>query len=216
MSKGASLSKSYTPDGCCFTSLCIGLCIKNRRHIWGYFSEIFGHITAIWTPRGDFYTDEACLKSVREAKASRNNGREIISTSKPPVHHDNILHRGFQGDGRVLPSCMSLSDLKWRKSQPGIMNHAGLWAARNFCYILYFHFLSQWILVLWCTVGFMGPSIFPPWCRETPVSRTAISLSVTIFPVQQSFYTEKTMFPFPFTLNGIWSWWRFSIQFWTK
>ena len=26
-----------------------------------------------------------------------------------------------------------------------------------------------------------GPSIGPPWCRETPVSRTAMSLSVTFF-----------------------------------
>ena len=28
-------------------------------------------------------------------------------------------------------------------------------------------------------------------------------------------YTEKTTFPFPFTLNEIWSWWQFSFQFWT-
>ena len=26
-------------------------------------------------------------------------------------------------------------------------------------------------------------------------------------------YAEKTIFPFPFTLNGIWSWWQFSFQF---
>ena len=31
-----------------------------------------------------------------------------------------------------------------------------------------------------------------------------------------SFYTEKTIFPFPFPLNGIWSWWQFSFRFWTK
>ena len=29
-------------------------------------------------------------------------------------------------------------------------------------------------------------------------------------------YTDKTSIPFPFTLNGIWSWWQFSFQFWTK
>ena len=29
-------------------------------------------------------------------------------------------------------------------------------------------------------------------------------------------YTVKTMFPFPFKLNGIWSWWQFSFRFWTK
>ena len=31
-----------------------------------------------------------------------------------------------------------------------------------------------------------------------------------------SSYTEKTIFPIPFTLNGIWSWWQFSLQFLTK
>ena len=30
------------------------------------------------------------------------------------------------------------------------------------------------------------------------------------------YYTEKTTFPFPFKLNGIWSWWQFSFRFWTK
>ena len=29
-------------------------------------------------------------------------------------------------------------------------------------------------------------------------------------------YTEKTMLPFPFILNGIWSWWQFSFRFLTK
>ena len=40
-----------------------------------------------------------------------------------------------------------------------------------------------------------------------------------IFPsgaISVHFYTEKTKFPFPFTLNGIWSWWQFSFRFWTK
>ena len=26
-------------------------------------------------------------------------------------------------------------------------------------------------------------------------------------------YTKKTIFPFPFTLNGIWPWWQFSFRF---
>ena len=26
-------------------------------------------------------------------------------------------------------------------------------------------------------------------------------------------FTEKTIFPFPFTLNGIWSWWQFPFRF---
>ena len=29
-------------------------------------------------------------------------------------------------------------------------------------------------------------------------------------------YTEKTSIPFPFKLNGIWSWWHLSFRFWTK
>ena len=29
-------------------------------------------------------------------------------------------------------------------------------------------------------------------------------------------YTEKTIFPFSFTLNGIWSWRQFTFRFWTK
>ena len=29
-------------------------------------------------------------------------------------------------------------------------------------------------------------------------------------------YAEKTRFPFPFTLNGIRSWWRISFRFWTE
>ena len=28
--------------------------------------------------------------------------------------------------------------------------------------------------------------------------------------------TDKTIFPFPFTLNGIWSWWQIFFRFWTK
>ena len=28
--------------------------------------------------------------------------------------------------------------------------------------------------------------------------------------------TDKTIFPFPFLLNGIWSWWQFSFRFRTK
>ena len=29
-------------------------------------------------------------------------------------------------------------------------------------------------------------------------------------------HTEKTTFPIPFKLNGIWWWWQFSFRFWTK
>ena len=42
-----------------------------------------------------------------------------------------------------------------------------------------------------------------------------ISTACTWF-VSAIHYTEKTIFPSPFTLNGIWSWWQFSFRFWTK
>ena len=32
-------------------------------------------------------------------------------------------------------------------------------------------------------------------------------------PKEFKHYSEKTMFPFPFKLNGIWSWWQFSFLF---
>ena len=34
--------------------------------------------------------------------------------------------------------------------------------------------------------------------------------------MNQCNHTEKTVLPFPFTVNGIWSWWHFSFRFWTK
>ena len=33
---------------------------------------------------------------------------------------------------------------------------------------------------------------------------------------ERHFYIEKTIFPFPFTLNGIWSWWQFSFRFFNQ
>ena len=37
-----------------------------------------------------------------------------------------------------------------------------------------------------------------------------------IYTARTRLYTEKTILPIPFTLNGIWSWWQFSSRFWTK
>ena len=53
------------------------------------------------------------------------------------------------------------------------------------------------------------------------------SVSVGAYPIarshfymrgseESSLYTEKTIFIFPFTMNGIWLWWQFSLRFWTK
>ena len=61
--------------------------------------------------------------------------------------------------------------------------------------------------------GFQGGPQLGSHDAERPVSRTAISLIGDVFPVWLSFYTEKTIFPFPFTLNGIWSWWQFFFRF---
>ena len=36
-------------------------------------------------------------------------------------------------------------------------------------------------IVMWCTGGFREPSIRPPWCQETPVSRTAMRLFGVVF-----------------------------------
>ena len=36
--------------------------------------------------------------------------------------------------------------------------------------------------------GFWGPSIVPPWCRDTPVSRTATNLITVVFPAYQIAY----------------------------
>ena len=52
---------------------------------------------------------------------------------------------------------------------------------------LYFPFLYPLnplnMIVLWCTGVSGGPSIGPPWCRETLVSRTAVSLSERFAPL---------------------------------
>ena len=50
------------------------------------------------------------------------------------------------------------------------------------------------------------PSYSPP--PHTP--------SLLLYLQGLRWYTEKTSIPFPFKLNGIWSWWQFSFRFWTK
>ena len=42
-------------------------------------------------------------------------------------------------------------------------------------------------IVLWCTGEFQcGPQLGPPWCREMPVSRTAVRLIAVVFPDRTS------------------------------
>ena len=38
-------------------------------------------------------------------------------------------------------------------------------------------------IVLWCSRGFKRALIGPPWCRETPASRTSARLMTIVFPV---------------------------------
>ena len=54
-----------------------------------------------------------------------------------------------------------------------------------------------------------------PWCRND-YQRDILLLSVHHSFQWVNCYTEKTILPIPFTLNGIWSWWQLSFRFWTK
>ena len=82
-----------------------------------------------------------------------------------------------------------------------------------------------------------GSSTGPPFRRETPIYLTAYvrvffqSEKPQLFFLNWTYkfvirfywllefvhwlrplYTEKTIFPYPFTVNGIWSWWQFLNQ----
>ena len=47
-------------------------------------------------------------------------------------------------------------------------------------------------LMLWCSRGFRGILIGPPWCRDTPVSRTAVEVrSLQFFPVSSIYPSRK-------------------------
>ena len=47
-------------------------------------------------------------------------------------------------------------------------------------------------------------------CQFSKISRTMLRMSAGFS------YTEKTIFPFPFKLNGMWSWWQFSLRFFNQ
>ena len=51
------------------------------------------------------------------------------------------------------------------------------------------------MIVLWCTGGFRGALNWAPWCRETPVSRTANHCGHWRASHYASSYTEKTIWP---------------------
>ena len=61
------------------------------------------------------------------------------------------------------------------------------------------------------SLGQLGHQSLGRW-RFSCVSLRIVAGTVSVC----NHHTEKTMFPFPFTLNGIWSWWQFSFRFWTK
>ena len=56
-----------------------------------------------------------------------------------------------------------------------------------------------------------------PWSHICPCwSRCWCTPAEGIWDPYQCSYTEKTILPLPFTLNGIGSWWQFSFRFWIK
>ena len=60
-----------------------------------------------------------------------------------------------------------------------------------------------------------GPLICPHYAE----TRQYLGVSFPMYVFAPSFVaksTEKTIFPIPFKLNGIWSWGRFSFRYWTK
>ena len=58
-------------------------------------------------------------------------------------------------------------------------------------------------IVLGCTGGFRGTLNWAPLMPRDAILSDSYKSVGDGFPVWQSFYTEKTIFPFPFTLNGI-------------
>ena len=72
--------------------------------------------------------------------------------------------------------------------------------------------------MLWCTGSFRGAlNSAPLMPRDASLSDSCTSDRCCFWEYTDSREcTETTIFPFRFTLNGIWSWWQFSIRFWTK
>ena len=50
-------------------------------------------------------------------------------------------------------------------------------------------------------------------CITRHVTVTSLFSRILLRHVSAYFYTKKTVFLFPFTLNGIWSWWLFTFRF---
>ena len=82
----------------------------------------------------------------------------------------------------------------------------------------------MWLLVCWfllfhrchfvcCDARFLARSLWAAWiwqywgCGWLYLARDVHARRLC---------TDKTMSPFPFTLNGMWSWWQISFRFWTK
>ena len=73
------------------------------------------------------------------------------------------------------------------------------------------------ILVNWRNPGGISARIARATLIRIPVAvlciaRIAMPRLNVSFLLHNFWHTEKTMFPFPFTLNGIWSCWRFSFK----
>ena len=85
---------------------------------------------------------------------------------------------------------------------------------------IFFKYTNIYILVIfdkyfqYHTISFRLDS----WHGHYRLSRISTLVVICFFLAFfcDSACTEKTIFLFPFKLNGIWSWWQFSFQFWTK
>ena len=84
----------------------------------------------------------------------------------------------------------------------------------------YFYFFSTFYKnLLFCAVFYKTACCVVSlylmlWCNKT-FWFEYIQVFI-IFLKTDTLRIEKTIFPFPFKLNGIWSWWQFSFRFWTK
>ena len=68
------------------------------------------------------------------------------------------------------------------------------------------------LATIWCN-GFQRGSQLGPHDAEKRQCLGQLAVRVPIVEIPVCPYTEKTMFPFPFKFNEIWSWWQFSFQF---
>ena len=79
--------------------------------------------------------------------------------------------------------------------------------------------LSVQIFINWHLLKSILKGISQYSCQNNYITMNSLDESFSVENFSQrrrGEYTEKTRIPFPFTLDGIWSWWQISFRFWTK